>query len=77
MLYKYYKEMEDTFIFIAEDWNRIDVRDGVNNAIDKLNLNILYKREIRLTFNNKPTAEPLASETWGNGIYVAILQKNP
>jgi hypothetical protein len=40
-----------------------------------MNLNILYEKEIRLTSDNSHTPEPQARQTWHNGIYVAILQK--
>jgi hypothetical protein len=72
MLEKYYKCLSRMFLFIAEDWNMRDVREGVNNAIHKLKLNILFEREIRTKFDNKPDMAP---DTWWNGIYVAILQK--
>jgi hypothetical protein len=74
-LLHYYNCLDDIFIFIVDDWNWKDVRDGTLNAIQKLNLNIVYEKEIRLTFDNSVTAEPELSQTWWNGIYVAILRK--
>ena len=74
-LLHYYNCLDDLFIFIVDDWNWIDVRDGTMNSIRKLKFKILYEKEIRLTFDNSHTQQPLASETWHNGIYVAILQK--
>ena len=74
-LLHYYNCLDDLFIFIVDDWNWIDVRDGTMNSIRKLKLKILYEKEIRLTFDNSHTQQPLASETWHNGIYVAILKK--
>ena len=75
-LLHYYNCLDDLFIFIVDDWNWMDVRDGTMNSIRKLKLKILYEKEIRLTFDNSHTQQPLASETWHNGIYVAILKKN-
>lgn len=74
-LIHYYNCLDDVFIFIVDDWNWKDVRDGTIKSIQKLNLKVLYEKEIRLTWDNTHTAEPKASQTWWNGIYVAILQK--
>jgi hypothetical protein len=71
----YYNCLDDIFIFIVDDWNWEDVRDGTYRAIKYLNLKILYEKEIRLTWDNSSTPEPKLSQTWWNGIYVTILQK--
>jgi len=75
-LLHYYKCLDDIFIFIVDDWNWKDVRDGTFNSIEKLQLNILYQREIRTTYD-ETHAEWGSPEqrAWHNGIYVAILQK--
>jgi hypothetical protein len=75
-LQHYYDCLDDIFIFIVDDWNWEYVREGTKTAIKTLNLNVLFEKEIRLTFDNSHTPEPLASETWHNGIYVTILQKS-
>jgi hypothetical protein len=74
-LLHYYSCLDDIFIFIVDDWNWKDVRDGTYESIKKLNLKVLYEREIRLTNDDSTTPEPFLSKTWWNGIYVAILQK--
>jgi len=74
-LIHYFNCLDDIFVFIVDDWNWIDVRNGTYDSIKKLNLSVLYEKEIRLTDNNSHTAEPIARETWWNGIYVAVLQK--
>lgn len=74
-LLHYYNCLDDIFIFIVDDWNWKDVRDGTINSIQKLNLKVLYEKEVRLTWDNSVTPEPELSSTWWNGIYVAILQK--
>jgi hypothetical protein len=74
-LLHYYNCLDDVFIFIVDDWNMHDVRDGTINCIKKLNLKVLYEKEIRLTWDNIHTPLPEARSTWWNGIYVAILQK--
>ena len=74
-LIHYYNSLDDTFIFIVDDWNWKDVREGTINSIKKLNLKVLYEKEIRLTWDESVTPEPALSQTWWNGIYIAILQK--
>jgi hypothetical protein len=74
-LLHYYPCLDDLFIFIVDDWNWQDARDGTINSIQRLNLKVLYEKEIRLTWDNSHTNPYEASQTWWNGIYVAILQK--
>ena len=62
--------LDDTFIFIVDDWNWVDVRNGTENSIKNLNLKVLYEKEI-FTKDLK-IVEPT---NWWNGIYIAILQK--
>jgi hypothetical protein len=71
----FYDCVDDIFIFIVDDWNWKDVREGTMESIQKLNLKTLYEKEIRLTWDNSVTKEPELSQNWWNGIYVAILQK--
>jgi hypothetical protein len=75
-LVHYYDCLDNTFVFIVDDWNWQDVRNGTYESIKLLNLSVLYEREIRLTTDNSHTSPQLAKETWHNGIYVAILKKN-
>ena len=73
--------LDDTFIFIIDDWNWPDVRIATDNAINNNKLNILWNKEIRLTNNDMHTHETpdgfqIASNTWWNGISVFVLQKS-
>lgn len=74
-LQHYYNCLDDIFIFIVDDWNWEHVRNGTIKSIQKLNLKVLYEKEIRLTWDNSVTPEPDLSNNWWNGLYVAILQK--
>ena len=77
-LVHYYNCLDDTFVFIVDDWNWKDVRDGTYASFKQLKLSVLYEREIRTT--NDDTHGVYGSEKqkdWHNGIYVAILHKNP
>jgi hypothetical protein len=75
-LIHYYNCLDDTFVFIVDDWNWKDVRDGTCDSLKQLQLSVLYEREIKTTTDG--THPPWGSEQqqqWHNGIYVAILQK--
>ena len=74
-LLHYYNCLDDTFIYIVDDWNWSTARDGTTKSIEKLKLNVLYERFIRLTWDESHTPQPEARNTWHNGIYVAVLQK--
>jgi len=71
----YYACLDDVFIFIVDDWNWPEVRAGTADAIQKMNLKVLYEKNIRLTRDDTHTPEQEARDTWWNGIYVAVLQK--
>jgi hypothetical protein len=75
-LLHYYDCLDDVFIFIVDDWNWKDVRDGTNNSIQTLKLEVLYEKEIRTTNDDThPQWGSPEQQAWHNGIYVAILQK--
>lgn len=71
----FYKCLDDIFIFIVDDWNFESVRNGTIDSIERLGLEALYEKEIRLTCNNEHTPLNIAHDTWWNGIYVAVLKK--
>ncbi len=68
----YYDCLDDVFIFVVDDWNLNKVRDGTMASIKKLQLNVLYEKEIILSKNGANTSD---SKGWWNGIYFAVLQK--
>ena len=66
-LIHFYNCLDNTFIFVVDDWNWINVRTQTYKSIDDLKLKILFQKEIIIPHVTK--------ETWWNGIFVAILQK--
>jgi hypothetical protein len=75
-LLHYYNCLDDLFIFIVDDWNWKGVRDGTYDSIRKLNLQVLYEREIKTTNDDThPIWGSPEQKRWHNGIYTAILQK--
>lgn len=71
----YYNVLDNIFIYIVDDWNNREVRTGTICAIEKLNLKILYEKEVRLTTDDTHTPIEIAKTSWWNGIYIVILQK--
>jgi len=67
--------LDDIFIFIVDDWNWDNVRNGTLNAIKQNNLEVLYAKEIRMTSDESHTPREIAQETWWNGIFICILKK--
>ena len=67
----YYKCLDDIFIYIVDDWNWIDPRDGTNQAINDLKLKKLYEKEVLI-----PWSDSESPKNWHNGMYVAVLQKS-
>jgi hypothetical protein len=64
------------FVFIVDDWNWKEVRDGTKNSFEELKLTVLYEKEIRTTNDDThPVWGSNEQMKWHNGIYVAILQK--
>ena len=74
-LLHFYSCLDDIFIFIVDDWNCDEVRNGTTQSMQTLNLKVLYEKEIRLTWDNTHTPYEQARNGWWNGIYFAILQK--
>lgn len=68
--------MDDTFIYVVDDWNDDPVRRGTMDAIRDLNLKNIWNKEIRLTQDNTHTPPELAGSTWWNGMYVCVLSKH-
>jgi len=67
----YYNVLDETFIYIVDDWNWVNVRTGTKNAIRDLKLNILYEKEVLIPWNDE-----LSPKNWHNGMYVCVLKKN-
>jgi 4-hydroxyphenylpyruvate dioxygenase-like putative hemolysin len=69
--------MDDSFIYVVDDWNWKSVRDGTQKAIKDLNLKILYEIDHRTTNNDThPVFRSAQQVLWHNGIYAAVLLKH-
>lgn len=74
-LIKYLPCLDDTFLWIVDDWNAPEVRNGTLRAIQDSGVTILWKQETRLTWDNSHTEMSLAKSTWWNGIAYFVIQK--
>jgi len=75
-LVHYYECLDDMFVFIVDDWNWSHIRNGTYDSFKRLELDVLYEREVRTWDNEKHIVISEGKQRqWHNGIYVAILQK--
>ena len=68
--------LEDTSIVIVDDWNWESVREGTKKALHDLPLKIVYEQEKILPpehTNDMPNHK--GKDSWWNGIYVCVIQK--
>jgi hypothetical protein len=66
----YYPVLDDTFIFMVDDWtmnSEMPIEKATRDSIKKLNLKILHERAFYSTGNDL--------HEWWNGFYVSILEK--
>jgi len=69
--------LDDTFVYICDDWNWIKVRNGTLRAIETLNLKTVASMEIRTRQEENWGCPDLMSEAsdWHNGYFMAILTR--
>jgi hypothetical protein len=75
-LMDYIDYMDDTFMYVTENWNLQEVRQGTMGAIKELDLSILEMKENRMTWDNTRTPISYGEKNWNNGLCVFILQKS-
>lgn len=64
----YLETLEDTFLYICDDWNCPEVQEGTRKGIEKTNLKILKEWTLPARFNGD-------TENWWNGLYVLYASK--
>lgn len=65
----YYDNMDDEFIYLCDDWNGIEVRNGTRRAIEANKLSIIKEWDLPANYNGD-------LQNWWNGLWVSILRKN-
>ncbi len=68
----YIDTMDDTFIFIVDDWNWQQVKDGTQEGIQELGLKVLWEKTIECEYGDEKQE---FTKTWWNGMWAAVLQK--
>jgi hypothetical protein len=72
----YYDCLDETFIFIVDDWMWPHVREATYRSIKDLGLTTLYSREINTRVEGStPIEDYAAKKQWWDGIFVAVLHK--
>jgi hypothetical protein len=64
----YYECMDETFMYICDDFNWVEVQEGTESGIKKCNLKVIDSRTILTNKNG-------CLDGFWNGIYIGILQK--
>jgi hypothetical protein len=64
----FYDNLDNEFIYICDDWNWQDVKDGTYRAIKEQNISIIEEWQLPSNFN-------CDKENWWNGVWVSILRK--
>ena len=65
----YYNDvLDDTFIYIVDDYNFPEVPLGTQSGIKKMNYHIDFETVLSARFNGD-------CENWWNGLYVSVLRK--
>lgn len=72
-LSRFVNQMDTAFVFVVDDWNWKCVQLGTLKAIEDLQLEVLFSKEI-LSSKSKETDRDTTG--WWNGMYVAVLQKS-
>jgi hypothetical protein len=57
----FYPFLDDTFLFLVDDWNWPDPQRGTRQAIQDLKLKTLFEKEL--------------DQGWWNGLFVSLLKK--
>lgn len=72
----YLPVLDNEFIFMVDDWNWPNVRDGTMRAIRELDLFVKFRHELFVSSDDlKNMPEHKGKETWWNGCGIFLLSK--
>ena len=63
------------FIFIVDDWNWIQVRQGTLDSSENENLKIIYKLDVRTTRDNSSALLTEQFSDWHQGFAIMVIEK--
>jgi len=73
----YLPVLDDEFIFLVDDWNWPNVRDGTMRAINELDLIVEFRHEEFVSGDElKGMPNHKGKQTWWNGIGIFLLKKS-
>ncbi|NDB57052.1 hypothetical protein EB001_01180 [bacterium] len=69
--------LEDEFIFICDDWNWGEVREGTRQGLEQSNMKVIYSIDLRTTPDNTTCSFENGYERsdWHNGYYISVIKK--
>ena len=70
------QSLDDKFIFIVDDWNWWQVRDGTMGGIKDAGLNIDYQITIRSSLDESHASPSHERSDWHNGYFIGVLSKS-
>ena len=68
--------LSEKYIFIVDDWNWDQVRDGTTAAIEHLKLNVISKLEIRTTHDGSNALAFGQNSDWHQGYCFFVIKNN-
>jgi len=71
----YIEALDNSFIFIVDDWNWAQVREGTFKAIQELRLNVAYSYEIVYPYDGPNLGPEFEPDHFWNGICIFVLSK--
>ncbi len=66
---------KEKFIFIVDDWNWTQVREGTFEGLEFLNLKIISKLEIKTTLDDSKVLIEGKNSDWHNGYCIFVIEK--
>lgn len=73
-----YDALEDTFIYICDDWNWDKVRSGTYRALfeESTKYEVLYYVDIRTTLDDSHPKISMQNSDWHNGYFLSVCRKS-
>jgi hypothetical protein len=68
--------LDSEYVFIVDDWNWSEPRDGSLSALRSRGLDPVYSIEIRTTQDGTHPPIQMQNSDWHNGYYMAVIRRN-
>lgn len=68
--------LDDTYIFVVDDWNWEPVRLGTFSGIKHCNIDVICSIQVRTTQDNSHPTLFGSQSDWHNGYFMAVCKKN-